>query len=277
MVDLGDKIKADLLESIEQDRLILPTLPEVALRVREVAESPNSTIQQLAATISMDAALSARIIRVCNSPLLRARRPINDLHMAVSWLGINHTATLATGLAMEQMFQATSDMIDRRMRSIWRHSTEVAGISHVLAHHFTKLRPEQATLAGLVHQIGALPILTYIEEHELQINNVILDNLIDALGPRIGVSILRKWDFPEELVDIPEECINYAREVPKADYADVVMIAKLQSSAGTGHSQGQQDWSRISAFTRLGLDPEVDMSVGTDLGDQMAAATQALQ
>ena len=66
---------------------------------------------------------------------------------------------------VQQMFQATSEMVDKRMREIWSRSTEIAGICHVLCRHRTKLRPDQATLAGLVHKIGALPILTYAEEH----------------------------------------------------------------------------------------------------------------
>ncbi len=277
MADLATKIKEDLLDAINRDTLVLPTLPEVALRVREVAENPRSSVQQLAATISNDAALSARIIRVCNSPVMRGSRTINDLNMAVSRLGMTYSANLATGLAMEQMFQATSDMIDRRMRESWQHSTEVAGICHVLAQHFTKLRPDQATLAGLVHQIGILPILTYIEEHDVQINNVILDNLIDDLAPRIGCRILEKWDFPEELRGLPEACLDFTRSIPQADYADVVIVAKLQSVAGSDHPYTKMDWTQISAFNRLGLDPDVDSTEATDLSEQMEAAAKLLQ
>ncbi len=275
MAELANQIRQDLLEAIENDKLVLPTLPEVALRVREVAENPNSSVQQLAGTISNDAALSARIIRVCNSPLLRGSRSINDLNSAVSRLGMVYTANLATGLAMEQMFQATTEMIDRRMRDVWKHSTEVAGISHVLAQHFTKLRADQATLAGLIHQIGVLPILTYIEEHDVQISGAVLDNLTDELGPRIGTHILKRWDFAAELISIPQDCINFTRQVPQADYADVVMVAKLQSLAGSNHPYTQIDWAQVSAFGRLGLDPE--MSEATDLSDEMEAATRLLQ
>jgi len=275
MAELANQIRQDLLEAIENDKLVLPTLPEVALRVREVAENPNSSVQQLAGTISNDAALSAQIIRVCNSPLLRGSRSINDLNSAVSRLGMVYTANLATGLAMEQMFQATTEMIDRRMRDVWKHSTEVAGISHVLAQHFTKLRADQATLAGLIHQIGVLPILTYIEEHDVQISGAVLDNLTDELGPRIGTHILKRWDFAAELISIPQDCINFTRQVPQADYADVVMVAKLQSLAGSNHPYTQIDWAQVSAFGRLGLDPE--MSEATDLSDEMEAATRLLQ
>ncbi len=165
MSKLAEKVQQELIQAIENDELVLPTLPEVALRVREAAEDPNISIPALSKVIGNDAALTARIIKVVNSPLLRTSKEITDLQMAVGRLGINYTCNLATGLAMEQMFQATSDVVDRKMREVWNKSTEIAGICHVLCKHYTRLLPDQATLAGLVHQIGILPILTYAEEH----------------------------------------------------------------------------------------------------------------
>ncbi|UZE95238.1 HDOD domain-containing protein [Alkalimarinus alittae] len=276
MAELADKIKSDLLSAIENDSLVLPTLPEVALKVREIAEDPDSSIGQLVDVIGGDAALTTRIIRVCNSPLLRGAREIENLNMAVGRLGMTYTSNLATGLAMEQMFQATSEMVDKRMREVWQKSTEIAGICHVLASHYTKLKSDQATLGGLVCQIGVLPILKYVEDNDIQISSIMLDNIIDELHPLIGCKILEKWDFPEELKGIPEAVRDFNRTVAKVDYADIVMVAKLQSIAGTNHPHAEMDWTHISAFGRLGLDPEVDMSESEDLSDEMEAAMALL-
>ncbi|MBK8973784.1 MAG: HDOD domain-containing protein [Hahellaceae bacterium] len=275
MTDLETKIEQDLKKAIETDKIVLPTLPEVALKVREVAENRDSSIMDLTKVISNDAAITARIIRVCNSPLLRGAREITNLGMAVNRLGMAYTANLATGLAMEQMFQATTDMIDKRMRSVWQNSTEVAGIAHVLAQHYSKVKPDQATLAGLIHHIGALPILTYIEEKDISISNVALDNLIDKLHPAIGELILKKWDFSPEMQSIPREHVNYTRVVQQADLADVIMVAKLQSLLGKPNAP-ELDWKTVSAFQRLGLDPEVDMNEAEDLSAEMEAAMALL-
>lgn len=105
--DLAKQVKDDIVAQIKNDELVLPTLPEIALKVREVAENPNATIDELCDVISRDPALSARIIKVTNSPLLRTSMPVDDLVAAVSRLGIDFTSNLAIGLAMEQMFQAT--------------------------------------------------------------------------------------------------------------------------------------------------------------------------
>ncbi|MFO8140501.1 MAG: HDOD domain-containing protein [Marinobacter sp.] len=277
MANIVETIKSDLTEAIENDKLVLPTLPEVALQVRDIAESEDSAIADLVKAISNDTALSARIIRVCNSPLFRGSRAIENLNMAVSRLGMTYTSNLAMGLAMEQMFQATSDMIDKRLRATWQTSTEVAGVCHVLAQHYTRLKPDQATLAGLVHLIGVLPILRYVEDQDIQISSIMLDNVIDQLHPRIGAMILKKWDFPKELQNVPLEYASFQREVPAADYADLVMIANLQLITGTDHPWNQMDWTRIPAFERLGIDPTVDMNEEEDLNAQMEAAMALLR
>ncbi|MFL1454575.1 HDOD domain-containing protein [Marinobacter sp. GN3S48] len=277
MSNIVETIRNDLISAIENDKLVLPTLPEVALQVREIAESEDSAILDLVKVISNDTALSARIIRVCNSPLFRGSRAIENLNMAVSRLGMAYTSNLAMGLAMEQMFQATSDMIDKRLRTTWQTSTEVAGVCHVLAQHYTRLKPDQATLAGLVHLIGVLPILRYVEDQDIQISSIMLDNVIDALHPRIGNLILKKWDFPAELQSVPLDYANFQREVPAPDYADLVMVANLQLVAGSDHPWTEMDWKSISAFDRLGLDPEVDMSEEEDLNAQMEAAMALLK
>jgi HD-like signal output (HDOD) protein len=273
MSDIIQQIKAQIINAIETNQLVLPTLPEVALQVREAANDEHINIKKLSDVITNDAALTARIIKVTNSPLLRARQPIEDLKMAVSRLGIEYTANLATGLAMEQMFQATSDIVDQKLRETWSRSTEVAGISHVLARHYTQLKPDQATLAGLVHKIGVLPILTFAEDHRKLLRNpTALSRLITSSHAEIGQKILQTWDFPAPLQIVPVEHTNFVRCPPTVDLSDVVMVANLQSYIGSDNAFTQMDWSTISAFDRLGLSPEINFEELEDLSADMEAA-----
>jgi len=276
MSELGQKIKDDILIAIDNDTLVLPTLPEVALNVREITESEDSSIADLIDVINKDAALSARILKVCNSPLFRGANEINNLNMAVGRLGMQYTSSLAMGLAMAQMFQATSEMIDVRMRETWKRSTDIAGVCSVLARREGHLNPGQATLAGLIHAIGALPVLKYVEDHELQINSVMLDNLLDELQPLVGDKILEKWDFPQELRIIPKASVDFARQLDKADYADLVTVALLQYVAGSDHPYTELDWTQITAFNRLGIDPNFTEDEDEDLNAEMEAAMALL-
>ena len=278
MSTLADKVQQELTEAIENDQLVLPTLPEVALRVREAAEDPDVSAPSLARVIGNDTALTARIIKVVNSPLLRTNREINDLQAAINRLGINYTSNLATGLAMEQMFQATTDAVDRKMREVWNKSTEIAAISHVLCRNFTRLPADQATLAGLVHQIGILPILTYAEEHgALLSDSISLNHVIDRIHPIIGEKILRTWEFPESIAAVPGQYLNFSRSSNKADYVDIVQVATLQSLIGSPHPYTQLDWNQVPAFSRLGLDPNTLLQEDEDLSAAMDAAMSMLQ
>lgn len=272
-------VQSELMDAINNDELILPTLPEVALQVREAAEDPDVGIGELSKVISNNAALTARIIKVVNSPLLRSSSEISDLNMAVARLGMGYTANLAMGLAMEQMFQATSDVIDRRLREVWQRSTEIAGISHVLCRHFTRLPPDQATLAGLVHQIGILPILTYAEENGQLLNDSFtLEKVIERLHPELGQRILQAWDFPPALACVPVEHLDFDRQTPQQDLVDIVQVALLQSYAGSEHPLGKIDWTGVDAFRKLGLEViEQSLSADEDLSASMEAATQMLQ
>lgn len=278
MSTLAEKVQNELLEAIENDELVLPTLPEVALRVREAAEDPNISIPALSKVIGNDAALTARLIKVVNSPLLRTNKEITDLNMAISRLGINYTANLATGLAVEQMFQATSDVIDNKMRAVWNRSTEIAGICHVLCRHFTRLQPDQATLAGLVHQIGILPILTYAEASSVLLKDSIsLNHIIDRIHPVLGERILRAWDFPEQISTIPANYLDFGRQSKTVDYIDIVQVATLQSYADSDHPLSQVDWTQVAAFAQLGLDVQARLNDDEDLSAAMEAATLMLQ
>lgn len=268
MASLIETVANDLILQIKQDTLVLPSLPEVCLKVRDVAEDIESSIPQLADLIVKDAALTARIIKVANSPLVRTPSEVTDLVTAISRLGINFTSSLAMGLAMEQLFQATSDVVDKRMRSIWQQSTEVASICHVLASHYTTLHPEQALLAGLVHKIGALPILKYAEDSSALLNDgFALDKLIEKLHPAIGSHILKAWAFPREILNVPSQYLKFDREIEQVDYADLVTVAVLQRQANTDHPYAQLDWSTIHAFDRVGLSADMDIAEAIDLED----------
>ena len=278
MSQLVDQIQEELLQAIEDDALILPTLPEVAIRVREAAENPNIGTHALSRVISNDAALSARLIKVVNSPLLRGNREINDLQAAIDRLGINYTCSLAIGLAMEQMFQATHEAVDAKLREVWVRSTEIAAISQVLCRHFTRLQPDQATLAGLVHQIGVLPILTYAEEHDLLLSDAAsLNHVIERLHPQLGERILRAWEFPEAIACVPGQMHDFTRDSPAVDYVDIVQVAILQSHLGTRHPLTALDWGSVPAFAKLGLNPKADIQSDQDLNGALRMAMSMLQ
>ncbi|MCW8903207.1 HDOD domain-containing protein [Sedimenticola sp.] len=249
-----------LQTAIKENKITLPTLPEVALKVRDAVEQENVTAHQIADMVATDAALSARLLQVANSPLYRGRVPIESIQMAVTRLGYKLVRSLVVSLAMKQIFQATNDTLDVRLRSMWEQSVEIAAISRVLSQNLRHLDKEQAMLAGLIHNIGSLPILTWAESYpELMEDEAELDKLVAELTPAIGTQILEFWGFPESLVRVAAEAQNLSYDSgPQADYVDVVIVARLQALPADKVGD-MASWINVPAFLKVGLDPEVEM------------------
>lgn len=203
-MDKNTDFATKLIDEIQANRLKLPTQPEVAVRLRECSENPNITATALSQVIGHDPALTARFIQIANSPLMRGQSQINSLPNVISRLGVKFVCNVATGLAMEQIFQATNDTVDKLMHDVWVSSAHVAAHAHVIAKRFTNIPVESASLAGLMCQIGALPILSYAQDHdELMENPDHLLNLINEHHPKISEFILKSWKFPDEIVAVP--------------------------------------------------------------------------
>ena len=244
-----------IYEELEGGRLLLPTLPEIALRIRDILEDPDSSLADASDVIGRDAALSARLLQVTNSALLRGRSPIDNLRTAVNRLGAERIRTLVVGMAMEQMFQATSDVVDRRLRAAWTHSVETAALAQALAGAHTSLQPDRAMLAGLLHDIGLLPVLRRAEDYpELLQQEAVLERILAQSHGDIGAVVLRKWGYADDFVAVALEHENFAYDpAPAPDYIDVVIVANLQSD-GPGEAWLEAvDWSRVPAFIKLGL------------------------
>ncbi len=275
MTAQADTLVRTLLEDLDAGRLELPTLPEVALRVRDVVESESSSARDIAEAVSSDPALAARLIQVSNSPLYRGRREIDDVQSAVVRLGRELVRTLVTSLAMRQMFQATTEAVDRRLRELWSHSVQVAAISRALAGQ-QGLVPDRAMLAGLVHDVGALPLLVRAEEDEVLLaDEAAFDALVRELHPALGRAILERWGLPDYLVAVAAEHEDLARDPgTPPDYVDVVIVANLQSRMGSEHPHAAVEWSRVAALRRLGLADDVstvELAAGSDEAREVEA------
>ncbi|MBJ2243121.1 MULTISPECIES: HDOD domain-containing protein [Pseudomonas] len=267
MNKLAEKVQQALVMAIDNDDLVLPTLPEVALKIRQAAEDPEVSISHLSKVISRDTALTARLIKVVNSPLLRATQEVTDLHTAITRLGTNYSSNLSIGLVMEQIFHARSEVVEQKMRDVWRRSLEVAGVCYALCRNHSQLKPDQAALGGLVHQIGVLPILTYAEDHyELLSDPVSLNHVIDSIHPLLGDKLLRGWDFPEMLVNVPAHYQDLERDSASLDYVDLVQVAVLYCHKNTDHPLANAALSSLPAFRKLRIDP-LNEAVRTELDE----------
>lgn len=250
-----------ILDDLENNRLPLPTLPEVAIKVRETVDDEDTSITDVAQIIETDAPLSARIIQVANSALYRGLSPADNVQTAVMRMGLITVRNLATSLVMKQLFQATHPVVDQYLRAAWKLSTDVAALSAMIAKTYTNLESDSALLAGLTHSIGLSPILVKAESDPDLLNDTeALEKLIYEIYPAVGMQILQKWDFSEYLTEVPSQHLDIGRSGTdgQADYTDIVQIALIETVSGTNHPLGSVDRENVLALDRLGMRDSIE-------------------
>lgn len=266
-----------IIDDIEHDRLRLPVIPRVAAKIHKVIENPNASANDIAKVLSTDPSLSARILQVANSPLVRGENHIDNLQLAVSRMGNSMIQSTVTSFLVKQLFRSSNTTLQNILNQVWSHSAHVAAICHILARMFTHLKPDEAMLGGLIHDIGKLPILSKAERFpKLASNQELLVKIMKRLHCRLGKTILEAWNFNEHLIAAAADHETLNRDSEKLDIADVVLVANLHSLAGTPQFSAI-DWTQIPALKKLDLDPEKSLAVLSEAQGEITQIRKLLE
>ena len=249
----------DIRRDLAADKLVWPSIPAVVQKIRQVMKDPDASVDDIAKAVSVDPALATRVVRFANSAIYGSVRSCRDLREAIVRLGsdaLEHTVML---FVVGQVFSVGKRrLIQPYLVELWRHSTEVAAICDLLARDIDGLKPEVAALAGLIHDIGGLPVLVRAEKvPKLLSRRGITASLVRVLHTEVGAVMLDAWELPEELIYAvsTHEKVNTDADAP-VNYADLVTLANVISHQGEKHPLGQMDIETLPAFTKIGLDTQ---------------------
>jgi len=245
-----------ILKEYRAGKLKVPGLPEVATKIQTAIRDSRTNATQIAKIIQLDPALTARLIQVANSPFYRGSAKVEDCRAAVSRMGHNTVRSIVTSFSVQQVFQSDSAIVRDLLRGIWKRSSHVAAISFVLARLTPDIMPDRAMLAGLVHEIGALPILRYVENYpELQRNRQMLGVMVDKIGGKLGHMVLKSWAFDDELAGIPEQLNNWNYAPGKEpNYTDVVIVARVHDHMDSGVQDNKfPPLSEIASYNKMSV------------------------
>ncbi|MBL3526100.1 MAG: HDOD domain-containing protein [gamma proteobacterium endosymbiont of Lamellibrachia anaximandri] len=275
-----NRLSQALLTDLQNDRLILPSLPDVAIKVGCAIEDEDTDAEHLAKIIQTDPVITTKLIRAANSALYVGLSPSASCTAAIIRLGNTTTHKLVLTFALRELFKAHSRVLQDQMRKLWKHSTQVAGICFVLAKLSRRFNPEHALLAGLLHDIGEVAILSYAENFpEIANNELQLEQVMKDMRGVIGCHILTAWGFLEDLVVVTREAEEWTREhTDEADYTDLVIVAQLHSYIGTPEMKTLPTLDKVPAFQKLDigdLTPELSIQILENAADQIVGA-QAL-
>lgn len=273
---IDSKLFQGFCAAYQDNELRVPSLPDIAIRLRQ-ALYQDIGIADAAKIINLDPAIASKLIQVANSPLYRTVNPIARCHDAINRLGLKTTQNLVTSISLHNLFRSQDKRLRIRVQQLWKQSIQIASLSYTLAELSKTINPDEALLAGLTFNIGALPIITYAESlGNDEFSESELDATIDLLQGQVGCFILSKWHFPEHLQTLPNLASHwYYDAAPNLQISDIVLLARYHAQLGTGHKQKLPPLNTLPAFLKLGdnsLTPDMSLKALHDAKQQIAEA-----
>jgi len=275
------EIVAELERNADAKKLELPSLPDIIILIQEAIDDPNKGVNHVARIIQLDPALSARLLTIANSPLYRANLQLQSLNQAIQRLGLGVTRNIVTSLILHNIFTVSSARLHNKIKALWQHSCRVAAISRVIASLTPGIQPDRAMLAGLLHDIGVLPILIYADQANTDaVNPEVLDEVIKQLSRNLGRKIIEQWQLGDDICEVPTAIDDWQRDHEgDADYADVVQIAHIHSQFGENKADDVPPLSQLPAFNKLSLakmGPHAGLELIEQASDEINATIRLL-
>ncbi|OGR26793.1 MAG: diguanylate cyclase [Desulfobacterales bacterium RIFOXYA12_FULL_46_15] len=210
---MQDRLNLPPLEDIKKILRLegekLPSFPQAAAKLLEASKDEKSTLADLAQIVETDPGISVRVLEIVNSAMYGLKRKITVLSEAVVFLGVNEIKKLALGMTVfEKLFKSGhAEKFDRLL--FWRHCISVAVLSMEIAKETQYPDPEEAYIAGLLHDIGKVILdaqgrLNYgdfIDELENS-TDLVIEKERDCLGlghDDVGAFFCSLWKLPEKL------------------------------------------------------------------------------
>jgi HD-like signal output (HDOD) protein len=223
-----------MLEDIAQelsDEVVFPTAFDVVTRLRKALQNPDLPLPRIAEIVEMEPLISGRLIGLANSVAFRRRgMEVRSVKVAVTRLGINLVRSTAMGISMNQLLRA-KDLLPFRdiAQRLWQHSLQTAAAADVIAQRMTNIAPDEALLAGLVHDLGAFYMLYRASQYEeLRNRPDTVRYLITEWHESIGHSLLIALGMPHAIADAMRDH-DRPRSIPRPprNLADVVYVANV--------------------------------------------------
>ena len=248
----GNQFFNSFAQAYKNNRLHLPSLPNVALKLKHAMQQ-EIDIATAAEIIQIDPPIVTKLIQVANSTLYAATKPINNCHDAVTRIGLNATRDLVLGISLKQLFNTKDRALMQSMHTLWKNSLHLSSLCFVLAEEVSIINPEDALLAGLICDIGAIPLLHFAEQYPEQYPNLTeLEASLPFFRGPVGSLVLHTLGFPTELSNIPHQAENWFYDGgEQLTIADIVILAKLHSYFGSKNTKGLPYINSIPAYSKI--------------------------
>jgi HD-like signal output (HDOD) protein len=266
-----------LAAELSKGKVELPSFPDIALRVRQVLADENVSQDKVVRVVGSEPALAARLMQIANSAALNfSGKTITELRTAISRMGFNMVRSAAIAFAMSQLKkQDALKGLEKPLEDLWKRSAAVAAMSHAVARRYSKVNPDTALLAGLLHGIGQLYILTRSAQHPgLFANQAAYTAIVRDWHSAIAKALLENWEMAEEVIEAVSDFEDLERtHSGPVDLTDVVTVGNLLAAFKDHPETIELNMHDVSACKRM----QIDRSAYEQLIDESEHEIDALR
>ena len=219
----------------------LPTLPSVYFKLNQLLKDNQASIEKVAHIIELDPAMSSRILHLVNSAFYGVRQESNSIAHAVMILGFNAVKNAVVSVAILDTFTFKDRYENFDIADFWRHAVSVAVLNKQLAERSRLVTPEDAFIAGLLHDIGKIIMLKYFKEdfgkvwetmQKTKCSFADAEQEVASIDHvQIGAYLARKWQLPEPIIQAIAGHHYYMSSSESTGMIESLMLADALANA----------------------------------------------
>lgn len=257
----------------------LPTLPTIVSSISDLMSNPNVSVEEINKVISKDASLSAKVLKLVNSPFYGFPRKITTISHAIIVLGFNTVRDLVLSVSVFDTFKGQSNSFDRQ--NFWRHSIGVGVTTRLLAKRIGFMKLEEVFLAGLLHDIGKIILDQYANQLFQKVVAKALEKdllLFDVERAALGVShtdvgrwLADSWNLPFDQAEVIEyhhnpKLAKNAIHIVRCVHAADVLCRAINVGSGGDNSiplMEPETWDllKLDAVSLPGILEQIDTEI----------------
>ncbi len=206
-------------ERLQDENAELPTIPEVSMEIVHASQDPDFSINDYTEMIRKDSVIAGKVVSLANSSYYSGLKQINELPKAIMRIGSNNVRNVALAVGLKNLYKSSGSKYSGYLARLWKHSISSAVVCRELANARKFINTEEAFLSGLTKDIGKVLIVTTLDDMSktdgriANLSSNVYNQVQSLLHEALGAYILKKWNFPDEIVT----AVRYHHNPPKAE------------------------------------------------------------
>jgi HD-like signal output (HDOD) protein/DNA-binding NarL/FixJ family response regulator len=261
----------------------LPALPQITIKFKEMVNK-GAGLQEIAFLLQQDAAISAKLISICNSAYYGGMVEYKTLGQAVARLGLTATRQYVDAISNRALYVTKNKKFSEFIGKLWEHSLSCAYASQIVCEALKLQLPDDPFTLGLMHDIGKLVLFQAVGELQIRkklgekFDSEEVQNTVDTHHGKFGAALLKRWNFSSGYVQIATYHDNLEEAAPISKELLVVHFANLLVKS-MGYDQTQQaevDVEEAESTRLLRLDSTMIAHVKDQVKVRMETSTDIL-